>query len=555
MSDSTHTLDDFKKMLSRTFDPSCAEELSEGFDDFELGETDVKQEAPVMELSEGFDDFELRDTEESVQVDTSPVVQPAVNTVTQPVQNTVFVGLQSVKLVSKPLTLQDEIQNTICNLGFTADSCIEEFNAMYNGNWSSMEEIYSQILYNNYFKRIAVADIKTLSAADLLGNGEQVKEVTYENVVEEVAAPKLSKIEEELNAVEYSDFIVQAAKSGRITDAAFERYGDLYKALYMADYLEAFGTEAELGDNSDVIYAILVGRYLCDMTDIDYKKIMYLTGITDMCSLIMEKGSVDSYADITGYKLSKLLGIDIEITNCQKFFVAKSNKMMGYSLDLVWHNFDILTAAVEGCNVDVVDGTLLFYDSEYKGEAIPQEIQCETSLTSFVSNPNTYDTFFYYNFNKLLDMINHSDLDIPDSTCDFISNMDDLTIAHYDGVIGNIVKYNPELLGIFASRYYKVLLSILRFLPGREPTAYVNYRLLSFALLRIFKDKVELVSKNMTAELKRDSASIDIVGIANVNMLSFEEFWANFDSILTYMSAASKVTISIFNSVARLKIS
>lgn len=547
MSDSTHTLADFKQMLSDTFNPNPSEDLNEGFDD------DYEMASVTAEtyLDDGFDDFETGAPADS-PADTV-VTQMSASTAVDTVDLCMDIGIRSVQLQSKPATLHDEIQNAIYNLGFTEDSCIADFNDMYNANWTSMEEIYSQILYNNYFKRVTVTDINALSVSDLLTDvkqkGSDVGEIPTAPVVK---TP--SRIEQELNAVEYHDFIKQAVQTGRITDAAYERYGDLYKALYVVDYFEAFGEELTLGDNSDVIYSIMVGRYLGDMSEVDYKKIMYLVFTTDMWQLIEEKGSVDSFADITCYKLSKLVNSDIELDECQKFYIARNHVIMGYNIELIWHNSDEFLSAVGGCSIDVSDGLPLFYDESYKGEPIPSEIQCESSLTSFVARPTLNDDFFYYNYNKLLDMVNQSDLDIPDSVCDFLSEMSDLDIAHYDCVFGNIAKYNPELLGIFTSRYFKVLLGIMRYLPGREPTSYANYRLLSFALLRIFKRKTELASKNMTTELGRDSASIDVIGIANINLLSFEEFWSNFDSILTYMTAASKITISIFNSIARLKI-
>ncbi len=566
MSESIQTLEEFKQFLSRTFEKSnktattTAQQIaSDDFeDDFEYNTPDITEEKPVVS-----DDFEDEfDYTSDFDVVANPIEMPTeggVQTEDAMMQTKstedAFIGISSVASISRPLTLREEIERTISNFGFTSENCIAEFNRLYNTNFSTMEEVYACVLYNNYFKHVEVTDVNTITAADLISceKDTAVEENDTEIAVE---TPAVSKVETELQLMDYQDFVKDAVHSGRITDELFDKYNDLYKALYIADYKAAFGTDAEIGDNGDAIYSILVGRYVNGMSELDYKKIMYLAFRTDMAALILEYGYADSYADITCYKFAKIAGgsITIDLEEFEKFYIFSNGKIHAYNVDLVWHNPEQIAAAISNYACDVVDGKLLFYDSTYKGNTPPRVISCESSLTEFVMKPSSDGAFFYYNYNKFLDTLNASGVDLPENVCAFLSDMSDLAIAEYDSVFCNLVKYNPELIGCVTSKHYNFMLRFMQVLPGREPSAFTSYRLLEFVGRSFFQKTFQVLTNEMSAELGRESASINIVGIPGVSMIELSDFWVQFDQVLTYMLAASKITLSIFNAVIRLKI-
>lgn len=564
MSESIQTLEEFKQFLSRTFEKpdktvaATAQPIaSDDFeDDFEYNTQSVVDEKPVIS-----DDFEDEfDYTSDFDVAPKPIAQVSdgmADAATVQVTSTddAFVGISSVTSVIRPLTLREEIDRTIANFGFTAENCIAEFNRLYNTNFSTMEEVYSCVLYNNYFKHVEVTDVNTITAADLISCEKEtvVEESSEEPVTEE---PVVSKVEAELQLMDYQDFVKDAVHSGRITDELFEKYNDLYKALYIADYRAAFGTDVEIEENGDAIYSILVGRYMNGMSELDYKKIMYLAFRTDMAALILEYGYADSYADITGYKFAKIAGgnVTIDMDEFEKFYIFSSGKIHAYNVDLIWHNPEQIALAIDGYACDVVNDKLLFYDATYKGSVPPRVISCESSLTEFVMKPSSDGTFFYYNYNKFLDALNASGVDLSENVCTFLSDMSDLAIAEYDSVFCNLVKYNPELIWCVTSKHYNFMLRFMQILPGREPSAFTSYRLLEFVGRSFFPNTFQVLTNEMSTELGRESASINVIGIPGVSMIELSDFWVQFDQVLTYLIAANKITLSIFNAVIRLKI-
>lgn len=566
MSDSVLELDKFKQMLSQTFEqaePNITNSIptsefiamDDGYDYEDEQEDTVSDNTQGMQFDDSFDDLDSDDDkgvdttansygyQQSNNQEVSAVKeQPAVSNAVSD-----YVGVKSVNIVEKHCSLKDEIKNTIYNLGFSLETCIEEFNAMFGTNLSSMEELYSSIIYNNYFKRVKVSDIDSISTSDLIAKEVETKSEVLEH-------SDTSILEKELASMEYPDFIKLAIENNRIPTAIFEKYNDLFKALYVADYLEAFGEEIDLDEDSDVVYTILVGRYITGMSELDYRKIMYLLYRTDMAELLAEKESVDSYSDITFYKISKLVGTELIPEEKSKFYISQNGKINSYSIDLVWHNAEAFVAATNGLTADIVEGKLLFYDAQYTGNAIVDTINSESSLTVFVSNHSDEKEYFYYNYNKLLDMISNANMDVSEEVCAHFSEMSDLDIAKHDFVFGNIVKYNKELIGCITSKRFKLLINCMFYIPGREPIAFASYRLISLICSTLWRSKFELVTKKMTQELSRDCSSVELIGIPGINMIGFADFWVQFDALATYLASANKISLSVFNSIIRLKI-